>query len=147
MEIKESYSWYNVAVRILIYTCLEIFTLNDRISSSLQAILFAASGSIYTGYSLAVVGATLGLPSFYESLSLDPNPISPGYSHTRVILGAINGIFFAGGFFGTLFAGWAGSYFGRVRSFRICASLGIVGGALSAGSVNQAMVISPVPSI
>jgi MFS family permease len=113
----------------------------------LQAILFAASGSVYTGYSLAVVGATLGLPSFYESLSLDPNPISPGYSHTRVILGAINGIFFAGGFFGTLFAGWAGAYFGRVKSFRICASLGVLGGALSAGSVNQAMVIYLVLSI
>ena len=95
---------------------------------------------MFAGFGLAVITTTLGQPTFYESLSLEADPTAPGYSHTNTIIGAVNGVFFAGGFFGTLLSGWTADKFGRLNGFRIASFLGIVGAAIQAGSVNVPMV-------
>ncbi|TVY36539.1 High-affinity glucose transporter [Lachnellula subtilissima] len=112
----ETYSWYNV-------------------------VLFAAFGSLFTGYSLAVFAFTIGQPTFYSSLNLEQDPTAPGYSHTNDILGAANGVFFGAGFFGCFLAGWAGNRFGRVNGFRIAAITGMIGGILQCGSQSPAMFL------
>jgi MFS family permease len=68
------------------------------------------------------------------------DPTDPGYSYTNTIIGAVNGVFFAGGFFGTLLSGWTADKFGRLNGFRIASALGLVGAAIQAGAVNVPMV-------
>lgn len=103
-------------------------------------VCFAAFGSLFTGYSLAVFAFTIGQPSFYSSLNLERDTTSPRYSHTNDIIGASNGVFFGAGFLGCFLAGWAGDRFGRVNGFRIAAVTGMVGGILQCGSQTPAMV-------
>jgi MFS family permease len=67
-------------------------------------------------------------------------PTAPGYNHTTTIIGAVNGVFFGAGFLGTLLSGWLNDRLGRVRSIRIAAAIGIIGGIIQTASVNQAMV-------
>jgi hypothetical protein len=110
-------------------------------------VLFAAFGSLFTGYSLAVFAFTIGQPTFYTSLNLEQDPTAPGYSHTNDIIGAANGVFFGAGFFGCFLAGWAGNRFGRVNGFRGAAVTGIIGGILQCGSQSPAMVRLPIPYI
>lgn len=103
-------------------------------------VLFAAFGSLFTGYSLAVFAFTIGQPAFYSSLGLQENPTAPGYSYTNDIIGAANGIFFGTGFVGSFLAAWAGNRLGRVNGFRIAAATGIVGGVLQCASQSPGMV-------
>ncbi|KUJ12987.1 major facilitator superfamily transporter sugar [Mollisia scopiformis] len=112
----ETYSFYNVSV-----------------------VLFAAFGSLFTGYSLAIIVQTVGQPTWYKSLHLEPTTGAPGYSHTTSIIGASNGVFFAGGTIGCLLGGWLGDRLGRVHGFRVAALVGIIGAAIQTGAVNQAM--------
>ncbi|KAH8887958.1 general substrate transporter [Thozetella sp. PMI_491] len=114
----ETYSWYNITV-----------------------VCFAAFGSLFTGYSLAVFAFTIGQPTFYSSLGLEQNSTAPGYSYTSEIIGASNGIFFGTGFFGCFLAGWAGNRFGRVNGFRIAAVTGIIGGILQCASQSPVMFL------
>ncbi|CAK7234719.1 hypothetical protein SBRCBS47491_009044 [Sporothrix bragantina] len=114
----ETYSWYNITV-----------------------VCFAAFGSIFTGYSLAVFAFTIGQPTFYSSIGLVSDTTDPAYSHTSDILGAANGVFFGAGFFGCYLAGWAGNKFGRITGFRIAAITGAIGGALQTGSQSTAMFL------
>ncbi|KAH7009638.1 major facilitator superfamily transporter sugar [Ilyonectria destructans] len=107
----------------------------------MQVVCFAAFGSLFTGYSLAVFAFTLGQPTFYSSLGLEQDPTAPGYSHTNDIIGASNGVFFGTGFFGCFLAGWAGNRFGRVNGFRIAAITGIIGGVLQCASQSPAMFL------
>jgi MFS family permease len=64
----------------------------------------------------------------------------PGYAHTTTIIGAVNGVFFGAGFFGTFLSGWLNDRVGRVNSIRISSIISIIGGAIQTGAVNQAMV-------
>ncbi|KAL4808367.1 general substrate transporter [Aspergillus unguis] len=114
----ETYSWYNIRV-----------------------VLFAAFGSLFTGYSLAVFAFTIGQPTFYTSLGLESDPTDPGYSYTNDIIGASNGIFFGLGFFGCFLAAWAGNRLGRVNGFRIAAGTGIIGGTLQCASQSPGMFL------
>ncbi|TVY89023.1 High-affinity glucose transporter [Lachnellula willkommii] len=114
----ETYSWYNITV-----------------------VCFAAFGSLFTGYSLAVFAFTIGQPTFYTSLKLEQDPTAPGYSYTDNIIGAANGVFFGLGFLGCFLAGWAGNHFGRVYGFRIAAVIGIIGGILQCASQSPAMFL------
>ncbi len=105
-----------------------------------QVVIFAAFGSLFTGYALAVIGNTLGQPTFYSTMNLAMIPADPAYSHTRAIIGAANGVFFAAGFIGCLIAAWSADALGRINTFRLAAALGLVGGTLQCAAVNQAMV-------
>jgi MFS family permease len=102
--------------------------------------LFASFGSLFVGYTLAVIIATLGQPSWYSSLHLNPDPTSPDYSWTNTVISCANGLFFAGGFFGALFTGAISAKIGRIGVFQIGAVIGIVGGAIQTGAVSAAMV-------
>lgn len=110
-------------------------------------VCFAAFGSLFTGYSLAVFAFTIGQPTFYTSLNLEQDPTAPGYGYTNDIIGAANGIFFGLGFLGCFLAGWAGNRFGRVYGFRIAAVIGIIGGILQCASQSPAMVRLPISYI
>lgn len=103
-------------------------------------VCFAAFGSLFTGYSLAVFAFTIGQPTFYSSLRLEADSTSPGYAYTNDIIGAANGVFFGTGFLGCFLAGWAGDRFGRVNGFRIAAVTGTIGGVLQCASQVPAMV-------
>lgn len=116
---------------------LSVFT---SVLTSLEVVLFAAFGSLFTGYSCAIIVQTVGQPTWYKSLNLTPDTIAPGYSHTTTIIGASNGVFFAGGTLGCLLGGYLGDRLGRVNGFRVAAIVGIVGAAIQTGAVNQAMV-------
>ncbi|KAK6368175.1 hypothetical protein LTS17_009916 [Exophiala oligosperma] len=110
----ETYSSYNVAV-----------------------ILFAAFGSLFGGYGLSVIVATLGQPTWYSSLNIDPTS-----SHATAIIGAANGVFFAGGFFGCLVSAYAVEKLGRLNGLRLAAVIGIIGAAIQTGAVNQGMYLA-----
>jgi len=43
-------------------------------------VLFAAFGSVFTGYSLAIIVQIVEQPTWYESLHLEPDTTAPGYS-------------------------------------------------------------------
>jgi MFS family permease len=103
-------------------------------------VLFAAFGSLFMGYSAAIIVATVGQPSWYKSLHLESDTTAPGYSHTTTIIGAANGVFFAGGTLGCLLGGWLGDKLGRVNAFKVAATVGIIGAAIQTGAANQAMV-------
>lgn len=102
--------------------------------------LFASFGSLFCGYTLSVIIATLGQPTFYSSLHLNPDPTSPDYGWTNTVISCANGLFFAGGFFGALMTGAISAKIGRIRVFQIGAVVGIVGGAIQTGAVSAAMV-------
>jgi hypothetical protein len=73
-------------------------------------------------------------------MHLVSNPTSPGYGHTSTIIATMNGVFFAGGFLGCLFAALAGSSLGRLRGFQAAAIVGIIGSTIQTAEVNPAMV-------
>ncbi|KAL4780340.1 major facilitator superfamily domain-containing protein [Aspergillus varians] len=98
-------------------------------------IAFATFGSITYGYSAAIIGSTLGQPSFLAYFGLDTA------SNSTQLQGAINGLFQAGGLFGTLGFGFLADKFGRCKAIFIATVVAIVGGALQAGSVHIAMFL------
>jgi MFS family permease len=95
---------------------------------------------LVTGYGLAVIGNTLGQPTFYSTMKLVAVPTAPGYDYTGTIIGAANGTFFGAAFIGCLIAAWMVDFWGRVSTLLIAAILGIIGGAVQGGAANPGMV-------
>ena len=54
-------------------------------------VVYVAVGATACSYGLAIIGSTLGQPSFYVSLGLDADPTAPGYTRTAGLIGAFNG--------------------------------------------------------
>ncbi|KAK3696007.1 hypothetical protein LTR37_018225 [Vermiconidia calcicola] len=98
-------------------------------------ILFVTFGSVTYGYSASIIATTLGQPSFLSYFELDTRPDAAN------ITGAMNGLFQAGGLFGTLSCIWTADYFGRRMALCINAVITVIGGALQAGSVSNSMFI------
>ncbi|KAL3474490.1 sugar transporter family protein [Aspergillus californicus] len=92
-------------------------------------------GSISFGYASAIIATTLGQPSFYEYMGLLDNP------HEASIIGAMNSLFYVGGFFGTIFNAWFADYTGRRGTIIVACLVLIISGALVAGSVGVKMFI------
>jgi MFS family permease len=61
--------------------------------------------------------------------------------NTAKITGAMNSLFYAGGFFGSVFNAWYADKFGRKTSLVTACIIMIVSAALCAGSVHVAMFI------
>jgi MFS family permease len=104
----------------------------------LQVVLFAAMGSMTFGFSLAVLGSQLDKPGFLAYFNLDlVNPQK--IDHTNSILAAFNCLLYVGGWIGSLSMGTLADLFGRRIAIALGAGLVVLGGALQAGSVAQAM--------
>ncbi|KAK5404282.1 hypothetical protein LTR06_009841 [Exophiala xenobiotica] len=93
-------------------------------------------GSLTYGYNSAIIGAVIGLPSFFEYFNIDIKS-----NDGSQITGATNGLFAGGGLLGCWFITWLGDKVGRKRSIQITASICIVAGALQAASVHIAMFL------
>ncbi len=87
------------------------------------------------------MSTTLGQPGWYLFFNLSSDSTDSRYSKTNAILGAMNGLFCAGGFFGSLFIGWSSNAMGRKNSLYVALPVAILGGALQAGAVNIAMFL------
>lgn len=68
------------------------------------------------------------------------DPTAPGYAHTDVIIGAVNGVFSASAFLGAFLAGYGADKFGRLGNLRLAAIIGVIGGVIQTASVNVGMV-------
>lgn len=78
----------------------------------------------------------IGQPSFQKYMNLTTtNP------HTATIRGAMNSLFYAGGFFGAVFNSWCADRFGRKKALATGATIMIISSALCAGSVTVSMFI------
>ncbi|KAK6380278.1 uncharacterized protein PV06_05565 [Exophiala oligosperma] len=93
-------------------------------------------GSLTYGYNSAIIGAVIGLPSFFKYFNIDIKS-----SEGSQITGATNGLFAGGGLLGCWFITFLADKVGRKRSIQITASICIVAGALQAGSVHIAMFL------
>ncbi|KAK3713670.1 hypothetical protein LTR37_008364 [Vermiconidia calcicola] len=99
-------------------------------------IFIVALGSFTYGFNNAITGSVFGLPGIftYFDLTLDE-------SGSNSILGAANGVFFAGRMLGCLTVAGCADKLGRVRSLQIVCLLCLLGGILQAASVHIAMLI------
>ncbi|KJY02114.1 hypothetical protein TI39_contig257g00006 [Zymoseptoria brevis] len=105
---------------------------------NLLVVIFVALGTLAIAYGLAIIGSTVGQPSFYTYFDLATQG-TPGYKHTTNIIGGLNGLNSAGATVGCLFSAWSGDVVGRKRTMEIGCAVLIVGGALCAGSVSIGM--------
>ncbi|EXJ70207.1 uncharacterized protein A1O5_06275 [Cladophialophora psammophila CBS 110553] len=99
-------------------------------------LLILGSGSISYGYTAAIIGTTLGQPSFINYFDLATR------SNASALIGSLNGVFQAGGVIGTLLLPMIADRYGR-RMACIVPSIIIIiiSQALLAGSVDVAMFI------
>ena len=109
-------------------------------SYNLWVVVFVALGTLTTAYGLAVIGSTVGQPSFYTYFGLAPQG-SPGYAHTTNIIGALNGVNSAGAIIGCILSAWTADKWGRKRTMQMGSIILAVGGALCSGSVDIAMFL------
>jgi MFS family permease len=87
------------------------------------------------GYAGAIIATTLTQPSFQKSLGLDTA------SNASSLIGAINGLFYAGGVVGSFISGWVSNRWGRKTATALGNGLLVIAGAVMTGSVNAAMFI------
>ncbi|KAF4339349.1 major facilitator superfamily transporter [Fusarium beomiforme] len=102
----------------------------------LPIVIFVALGSLSYGYASSIIATTLGQPTFLSYFALDTRP------NANDLMGAINGLFQAGGFLGTLGCYAIADYFGRRKAIMVAALISTLGGALQAGSVDIGMFIA-----
>lgn len=95
-----------------------------------------ALGSLSYGYASSIIATTLGQPTFLSYFALDTRP------NANDLMGAINGLFQAGGFLGTLGCYAIADHFGRRKAILVAALISTIGGALQAGSVDIGMFIA-----
>ncbi|KAH7907374.1 general substrate transporter [Hygrophoropsis aurantiaca] len=103
---------------------------------NIRTILILTLGSLTYGYANSVLVNTLGQPGFLDYFGL-----AASTPHANEVLGAINGIFSAGGTIGALMAGYMCDKYGRKLTMNTAALISILGGGLQAGSVNTAMFL------
>ncbi|KAL4773239.1 general substrate transporter [Aspergillus nidulans var. acristatus] len=108
---------------------------------NLTVVILVAIGTISTAYGLAVIGSTVGQPSFYTFFDLKPDTTDPDYKHTTNMIGALNGINSAGAFMGCIMQAWSSDVYGRKTTICLGAAVLIIGGALCAGAVHMAMFL------
>ena len=88
------------------------------------------------GYCSSIIATTLGQPSFIAYFALDTR------SNATNLIGAINGLFQAGGLFGTLSCISSADVLGRRKAMLVTSIITVIGGALQAGSVNIGMYLA-----
>ncbi|RAH54477.1 sugar transporter family protein [Aspergillus piperis CBS 112811] len=98
-------------------------------------IAFATFGSITYGYCASIISSTLGQPTFVSYFKLGTA------DNASALEGAMNGLFQAGGLFGTLLSAWVADRYGRCKAIFMYTVITIIGGALQTGSVHIAMFL------
>lgn len=109
-------------------------------SYNLLVVIYVALGSTACSYGLAILGSTIGQPSFYRSLNLAAAG-EPGYGHTANLIGAMNGLSSAGACCGAIYNAWSADALSRKHTIQIGAIILSIGAALCAGSVNVGMFL------
>lgn len=99
--------------------------------------LFVAFGSLCYGYASSISAALIGQPSWYDYMGLEA-----GSAYSQRILGAINGVYAAGGVFGCIFNMWSCEALGRKKSIQLGCLISIVGASLMTGTVDIPMFIA-----
>ncbi|KAF2679245.1 general substrate transporter [Lentithecium fluviatile CBS 122367] len=97
-------------------------------------------GSLTYGYNSAIIGAVIGLPSFFAYFNISLT--GPNAAEGSRITGATNGLFAGGGLLGCFVITWLADFVGRKRSIQITAVLCVVAAAIQAGSVHIAMFLA-----
>ena len=99
-------------------------------------VFLATFGSLTYGYNSAIIGAVIGLPSFFTYFDIDVKS-----SEGSRITGACNGLFAGGGLIGCFIITYLADAIGRKRSIQVTALIAIVSAALQGGSVHIAMFL------
>ncbi|CAO2648550.1 Nn.00g078170.m01.CDS01 [Neocucurbitaria sp. VM-36] len=99
-------------------------------------LIFVGLGSMSYGYTAAVIGTTLGQPSFIAYFDLATR------SNATDLISTMNGIFQAGGVIGTLLLPIVSDKYGRKWGIALSAILAVVSGALLAGSTHIGVFIA-----
>lgn len=98
-------------------------------------IIFISLGSAAYGFTAAIIGTTLGQPSFFIYMGLDTA------TNATQLIGAVVALFFAGGIFGAFCASWISNQYGRKWAIAVAAGIMLLSSALMTASVNIAMFI------
>lgn len=69
------------------------------------------------------------------------DPSDARYEYTNRIIGAVNGVFSAGGVLGALFMAWMSDASGRKMSLAVATIVTFIGSALQAGSIHIGMFL------
>ncbi|OAP54331.1 MFS transporter, SP family, sugar:H+ symporter [Fonsecaea erecta] len=93
-------------------------------------------GSLTYGYTAAIIGTTLGQPTFIKYFELDTRP------NGTDLISTTNGLFQTGGVIGTLCLPWVLDKYGRKWACAVPAVLAIISGACMAGAVHIGMFIA-----
>lgn len=72
---------------------------------NLVVVIYVALGSTACSYGMAIIGSTVGQPTFYTTFNMAP-PNTPGYSKTASLISAFNGVNSAGSIFGAVLTAW-----------------------------------------
>ena len=107
---------------------------------NLLVVIYVALGSTACSYGLAILGSTVGQPSFYKSLGLAMQG-EEGYARTASLIGAFNGLSAAGACIGSIFNSWSADALSRKHTIQIGAVVLSIGAALCAASVNSGMFL------
>ncbi|KAF2099240.1 MFS sugar transporter [Rhizodiscina lignyota] len=107
---------------------------------NLLVVIYVALGSTACSYGMAIIGSTIGQPSFFKSLGLAMQG-EPGYSRTASFVGGFNGVNSAGSAIGCAICSYCADKFGRKRTIQVAAVVLIIGAALCAGSVDNGMFL------
>ncbi|KAH0841819.1 hypothetical protein Z517_06639 [Fonsecaea pedrosoi CBS 271.37] len=104
--------------------------------ATIRILAFVGFGTLSSGYSAAIIGTTLGQPSFSEYFELDKR------SDATALISAMNGLFFAGSTIGVLIVPYISDRWGRKWAITVAAIVNLISGALLAGSVHVGMFLT-----
>ncbi|KAK5216030.1 hypothetical protein LTR72_010906 [Exophiala xenobiotica] len=99
-------------------------------------ILFMGIASITYGYASAIIGTTLGQPSFNDYMRLETR------TNATALTGAIVAMWYAGSVFGCFAQGWISNRYGRKAAIISGCIIVVISGALLTGSVSPGMFIA-----
>ncbi|KAL2824696.1 general substrate transporter [Aspergillus pseudoustus] len=97
---------------------------------------FVTLGSFTYGYNSSVTAGVIGLPSFFAYLD-----ITSSTTQGDSIIGAINGVYLAGGAIGCWTLAWLADTIGRQRTIQVVCVICVISAAIQAGSVHVAMFL------
>jgi len=92
-----------------------------------------------SGFQTGILGSVLGFTSFFEYFNIETT--GPNASHGNSLLGALNGVYFAGAAITCLSMHFIIDAIGRKRGLQLCCVVYIIGGALQGGAVAFGMLI------